>query len=186
MHENNSLKYLDEHSLNITIWHYLIIKEAYELGFKHILVLEDDINFLKNTNYIADVLNNLPENYDICQLHKGFVCRNNIVFNYMKYNDYYMDYNQQLDSNFYDYIIPVSSACNCFSNNGMKKFVNIFEHLITHISNIPLICDTYYTELKDINYYISLSDLCICGDKNNNDYKNCIINNYKESDYFYD
>lgn len=184
--KNTNLEYLDDHSLNITIWHYLIVKEAYELGYKHILIIEDDINFLKNTNYIANVLNSLPENYDICQLHKGFVYMNSIDLKVNKHNDYYLNYNNQIDSNFYDYIIPVSSACNCFSNNGMKKFLDIFENLETCISHIPLVCDTYYVKLKDINYYICLADLCICGNKENNDYENCIINNYKESDYFYE
>lgn len=184
--KNINLINLNDHSLNITMWHYLIIKEAYEFGYEHILILEDDINFLKNTNYIIDVLNNLPKNYDICQLHKGFFYTKSIDFKYVKYNNYYLDYNNQFDNNFYDCVIPISSACNCFSNIGMKKFLNIFENIETDNSNIPLVCDTYYVKLRDINYYICLSDLCICGDKMNNDYEFCTMNNYKESDYFYD
>ena len=44
---------------------YFCYKEAYELGYERILVLEDDIVFLKDISKIYEILENTPKDYDL-------------------------------------------------------------------------------------------------------------------------
>lgn len=54
-----------DNALNCTMGHYEIMKQALALGYKRILILEDDCRFHNNPNVVLSNLNNLPE-YDIC------------------------------------------------------------------------------------------------------------------------
>lgn len=47
--------------------HYTIIKTAYDLGYEHILVMEDDIRFLKDANIFNMYLKKIPNDYDVLQ-----------------------------------------------------------------------------------------------------------------------
>ena len=53
--------------LNCAREHYSIVKKAYDLGYEHILVIEDDVFFHKNEMFLSEVLDNIPEEYDILQ-----------------------------------------------------------------------------------------------------------------------
>lgn len=46
------------------IQHYKALKTAYTLGANSVLIMEDDIRFLKNTDMIRDILTSLPGDYD--------------------------------------------------------------------------------------------------------------------------
>lgn len=48
--------------------HYQIIKTAYERGFAHILVLEDDVRFLKDLDALGRAIESLPADYDVAKL----------------------------------------------------------------------------------------------------------------------
>ena len=43
-----------------TITHYQAVLQAYELGYKNVLIIEDDICFIKNKELIFDMLNSIP------------------------------------------------------------------------------------------------------------------------------
>lgn len=47
--------------------HYNIIKISYELGYQRILIIEDDILFLKSADEIKRYLENMPSDANICQ-----------------------------------------------------------------------------------------------------------------------
>ena len=49
---------------NATMGHYRAIKTAYELGSANCLVMEDDIRFLTDLNLLADILDDIPDDYD--------------------------------------------------------------------------------------------------------------------------
>lgn len=48
-----------------------ILKESRLLGYKRILILEDDVAFLKDLSALEKILSYIPEGYDIVQLDKG-------------------------------------------------------------------------------------------------------------------
>ena len=53
----------------VSMKHYEIIKEAYSLGYNRILILEDDIRFHKDLEYIKKMLANIPDS-DIVMFDK--------------------------------------------------------------------------------------------------------------------
>lgn len=56
---------LDDRYIHVTMTHYQKIKEAYELGYQRILIIEDDILFLNNIDTIHKILLNIPDKGDI-------------------------------------------------------------------------------------------------------------------------
>ena len=61
-----------EHAKNLSLKHYEMIKEAYELGYKRILIMNDNIRFHKDLNFINKMLVNMPDT-DVVMLDK-MVC----------------------------------------------------------------------------------------------------------------
>ena len=55
--------------MKVGLAHYFAIKEAYELGFKRVLILENDNIFLKDLERMEEILDNLPDS-DIILLDK--------------------------------------------------------------------------------------------------------------------
>lgn len=52
--------------------HYTIIKTAYELGCRRILIMEDDVRFLRDAGYVLEACSHLPMDWDILMLdHHG-------------------------------------------------------------------------------------------------------------------
>lgn len=48
-----------------TLSHNRIVRTAYELGKKSVLILEDDIRFLKDRALLTKIVDSLPDDYDI-------------------------------------------------------------------------------------------------------------------------
>lgn len=48
--------------------HYSIVKEAFEDGVKSLLIIEDDLCFLKDKNKIEMILKAIPKDYDILRM----------------------------------------------------------------------------------------------------------------------
>lgn len=57
--------------------HYAIIKEAYDLGYKYCLIVEDDLRFLNNEKLFEEYIDNIPDDFDIIQFG-GFTTDPNV------------------------------------------------------------------------------------------------------------
>lgn len=57
-------------ALNLTIANERIFRKSLLGGYRRILVLEDDVQFLSDTAEIKRMLDRLPQNYDFCQFDK--------------------------------------------------------------------------------------------------------------------
>lgn len=93
--------------------HYKMIRSAYNLCYKKILVCEDDVNFIDNYNLIEDTFNRLPDKFGIVKF-------------------YHTDYKQTTD----DFVLrPVtgyndgvkSTLCYALDRDGMKSYMRSFE-----------------------------------------------------------
>lgn len=73
-----------EYIKRVAMKHYSIVKEAYELGYDKILVLENDVRFHKDIEYIGKLLLNIPKT-DIVMFDK-MVC--SAPSEYVKYKKY--------------------------------------------------------------------------------------------------
>ena len=125
--------------------HYLCIKEAYELGFKRVLILENDNIFLKDLDKLEKIINDTPEDYDIIFFDK--VPAKNAGYEKAvtdeKINDSFFD----IGKNLY-----VFANCYALSRKGM-------EHVIKNQENSLNVSDYY---LRYVSTAIEEPDLKRC------------------------
>lgn len=55
--------------VDCSLGHYRIIKKAYELGAQNLLVMEDDVRFLKDLDLLREIVTTLPDDYDHAKLN---------------------------------------------------------------------------------------------------------------------
>jgi GR25 family glycosyltransferase involved in LPS biosynthesis len=130
--------------------HYSIIKQAYIRGLNSILIIEDDIFFHDDIDLLNDVIDNIPEDYDILKFYNQ---------RYQKDNEHIKDYFISMDINNYQYYYH-STLCYALSRNGMKSLIDEYE------SNFA-VADIALNNIrlnKDIKFYTLKSNL-ICSPK---------------------
>lgn len=67
----NKLSYISKLSeVKCALGHYSCIKKSQNQGYNKILILQDDVRFLKDLNQIELILNNRPENVDVIMFDK--------------------------------------------------------------------------------------------------------------------
>ena len=87
--------------MNCTMAHYEIMLECLVRGYERVMVIEDDVRFLKNIGEIATILDNMPI-HDVCMFDKNIPWEKHDFRKAVKYNrvnDYYIDFtNVRLNS----------------------------------------------------------------------------------------
>ena len=168
-----SLKYNDNNiiknkSIDLVKANLDIFCESKLLRYNKILVIEDDVCFLKDINEIEKILNNLPNNYDICHFDWIFL-RYFIDLDIKKFSittKINNDYSYSLGS----YL----TSCNAYSN----KFINIvLDNIISNYINKGIlnpIDDLILFTISDLNIIFSNNDnnynyFCMCKDNLLND-----------------
>jgi GR25 family glycosyltransferase involved in LPS biosynthesis len=133
--------------------HYMCIKEAYELGFNHILILENDNIFLKDTDEIERILNDLPEDYDICFLDKipSKTAKYEEALEKDKVNDSFID----IDKKFY-----VLANCYALSRKGMEHVMECQEKRLA-ISDSYLRFSSIMPEPEPLKRYAAIKTIAI-------------------------
>ena len=102
--------------------HYSCIKKSLAFGDNRILIIEDDSRFLNDVGLIYDILENMPENYDI------------VMFDYFVNVDVktYESYRKRKINEFYsEYDNLNSTGCYSLSINALKSFADAYETYIT-------------------------------------------------------
>ena len=98
-----------------------IMKESLLLGYSRILIIEDDVAFLRDLDKLKSSLENLPDGYDFIQCDKAFgkkqVSEWSAVLTH-SINDYYVDST--------GHHFGLSDA-NVYSLNGMEKASRILD-----------------------------------------------------------
>lgn len=176
-------------TLNCTLEHYAVYKECLALGYKRVLILEDDIVFLKDIKEIEKAIDNIPENYDILKFNSYFSGTEGEiqkVINDNKINDYYFDYSS---------LQQISAACYAVSSKAMiilSKYQETFyqpsdailnvqnteiDSKLVRVSTIKDICIQNFTYKDDLKY----EDDEVNINKNEQDYN--IITDTKYSIY---
>lgn len=125
---NDSLDKCYAYNFDCTMAHYFCIKQAYELGYDHIMVLENDMCFLKNKQYIKNILESCYESYD---RFDTFVLDNNIpltnIFS-LNYSDYVEDL-QNFNTVFLCNEGGLRSAgCNIYNRKAMTQIIQYYEN----------------------------------------------------------
>ena len=138
--------------MKIGFAHYMCIKEAYELGFNHVLILENDNIFLKDVNKIEKILNDLPDDYDICLLDK-------IPAVSAKYEDAVKNATNEsfidIDKKFY-----VLANCYALSRKGMEHVIKSQEKRLA-ISDTYLRFNNFMPEEPGLKRYAAITTIAI-------------------------
>lgn len=138
--------------MKIGFAHYMCIKEAYELGFNHVLILENDNIFLKDVNKIEKILNDLPDDYDICLLDK-------IPAVSAKYEDAVKNATNEsfidIDKKFY-----VLANCYALSRKGMEHVIKSQEKTLA-ISDTYLRFNNFMPEEPGLKRYAAITTIAI-------------------------
>ena len=143
--------------------HYQAILQAYEFGYNNVLVLEDDICFLKNKKLIKKYLNNIPNDAEFITYTPRFIDYNEFI----RYN------NENNNQNNFGYVlIPNDYNTLCggmmygiMNRNIMKMYIDnqeqrlnvgdhikgIFENSIIkrYASNEAIAIDQYNRIIKE-------------------------------------
>lgn len=131
--------------------HYSIIKTAYDLGYEHILVMEDDIRFLKDTDIFNNYIENIPEDFDILQFG-AFTADQNIA-KYLNGSNLWFKHKD---------VGIWNASMYALSRKGMEYFI-AFMNKIFWVADGPF----YKAPLNDklINTYLCKTPLVIQADK---------------------
>ena len=139
----------NDYIIDCTINHIFCLNHAKLMGYDHILITENDLYFHKDKQFIINVLDNMPKDYDICLLHKGFGQQKYNDKNYITnnlYNEYFIKS---------DLIQVYSGACYALSKKGINDFLNIL------CSKYFFIIDVAYSFIT-CNKYVAIKDIGIC------------------------
>ena len=137
--------------------HYRAIKTAYELGYEHSLVIEDDIRFLKDISLIEEIVNDLPENYDVALL-------DTFKPQGMSFDEWRDNAKKNKVSKHWCRFSNMRSfACYSMSRRGMERWIGKWEGGFGRVNRL-FICDQYMNKDKfgaDMNMYHAITNVGI-------------------------
>ena len=136
----------DGRVVSIIFNHYNAIREAYSRGCKRILILENDVRFLKNLNQIEQILEHRPKDANLI-LYDKFIFDYKMAQQFKSVNDYFSTW-QDLSS----------ASCYQLDRKGMKKIIQKEEKFLVCIDWY-----FYYKELEGLNYYCSTKNMAVQG-----------------------
>lgn len=144
--------------VSCNIGHYRIVKTAFEAGAESVLVFEDDELFLRDTGKIMEIIEDLPDDYDMALLDSltplkidPRVARANLDAN--RVSEYWCRVKDSLRS-FGGY---------AFGRRGMKWFLSCNDWPFSGRGRWRL-CDTYLNEdlrAPGLNYYVAVPRVSI-------------------------
>ena len=114
---------------NATMGHYRAIATAYHLGCGNVLLMEDDIRFLKDAGLVSEIVSSLPGDYDIAMFDLFPVSWKDTWRNHAavkkwaaekKVNDHWAHFDEMY-----------SGGCYALSRKAMKKMLFLFEAVET-------------------------------------------------------
>lgn len=141
------VKYISYHYVDIALNHYYVIRDAYFRGYKHILILEDDMRFLKGIDKIEQILQHKPEDANII-LYDKFIEFYKDRTQFKSVNDYYDTFNRCW-----------SAGCYALDRKGMETLINLMENVqLRNPDNFFFDTKRY---LPDLKCYCSKTNVAI-------------------------
>lgn len=119
--------------------HLMAVDYAYNGGYNNVLIIEDDVHFIKNKEFILDCLNNYPKDADLIQY--GYIN----IFNFQSDNLFI--------KNFYMPGAQMYALCN---RNIMKVYLDSQHNYYSVADNIFL-----FKTKSTYNRYITIPQIAI-------------------------
>lgn len=143
--QNNLTTVPHNAAFNLMTTSYRLIKECALMGYERILILEDDIAFLKDLDEVNKIVENLPSDFGICMFDK-----------FKPYDMTDEDYTKQLENKVNDYYFRFdrlfSTGCYALSRNALCRLVKMYE---TYCVNT----DVYICGFEKINQNDKISSI---------------------------
>lgn len=137
--------------------HYRAIKTAYELGSSHSLIMEDDIRFLKDVDLIREIVEDLPEDYDIALLDTFKPQK-------MSYDEWRGNAtNRMVSKHWCRFNNMRSFACYAMSRKGMERWIAQWEGAFRP-GGFLKVADQYLKHEclgMDMNMYHAVRNVCV-------------------------
>ena len=117
-----------EYVKHVSLKHYEIIKEAYSLGYKRILIMENDIRFHKDIAYISKMLENVPDT-DIVMFDK---MTSSMPGDSAKYNSYvkHLPENTLYGNMRETGVFFIFCSCYALNRKAMLRFIQTQENTL--------------------------------------------------------
>ena len=144
----SSEKIKNDKLINISIMfgHYNLIREAYVYGYNRILIIEDDVRFLRDLNKIEQILNKRPQDANIV-LYDKFIYSFDDFNKLEKVNEFYAKFS-----------CCTSAGCYQLDRKGMERIIELVE-------KDPQAYDCYFyfanSALANLNHYCSIENLAV-------------------------
>ena len=140
-----------------TMGQYIALKNAYELGARTALLLEDDCRFLKDLDLLKETMSSLPPDWDILMLDN--------------FDDKY--FTKKKTSGWSLSAASHSTACYIVNRRAMKRLISLYESAITDRKTPLRNCD-HWTDVRllgaELKMYCATPNLslqCYCPGKTN-------------------
>ena len=167
--------------------HYSMVKMAYDFGYSNVLIMEDDILFLKDPDIFEHTLELIPEDWDILQFG-GYVLnlKNEHTEGSKKKLE---DFESLRKKNLYGGWVSGYKAWNCsmyaLSRRGMEYYMACQEKFYT-VADYPLYYATFNKNI--VNAYLSIVPIVIQDWTNENpsDIRSQESNDYNSSKNLYE
>lgn len=135
--------------------HYSIVKQAYDMGVEHLLVIEDDIRFMNDKELMKKFIDEIPSDYDIIQFG-GFTMDKKATKILDEYDNgkYWVKHRD---------VAVWTTAMYALSRRGMKFYIAFMDKFFS-VADMPL----YKAPINDklVNVYISTKPIVVQADKN--------------------
>lgn len=134
---------------------YSIIKTAYSLGCKSVLVMEDDVRFLKDVAALENVVRSLPQDYDLAMMDKNWPS--------LEYSFREKIIKRRVNESWIEFDKFLSSGCYAMSRTGMERFINVYEKSAFGEGGILKSNDQYFNRQSlgnDLKLYAAQPNLC--------------------------
>lgn len=140
--------------------HKRLWKKIINDNLAYTLILEDDAYPLKNfEDKLSSILNELPENWDICNLHNfAFNLKDNVNYsdigltNIYKFLNVTREDSMQISKNLCIPYITIQTCAYLISQQGARKLYSAFSKPSFHV-------DVKMYSLKNLNVYASIKSL---------------------------
>ncbi len=146
--------------VNLALAHYRAISEAYWSGKNSILIMEDDIAFLKDKELLSKIIMAIPYNSDIILLDKSGLASQK--------KEYEMEISHPLNEYFASMgcLTLWNASCYCLSRRGMRYIIDSQEKCLNvadYYTNLfpPERLNTWKKEYNGINVSFAITNAAI-------------------------
>lgn len=143
---------------------YRAIATAYHLGAKSVLIMQDDIRFMRDVQMLDKIVSSVPRDFDIAMLNhmkpsSMSESRYRRLFMHPRINGYWIRFSEL-----------TSSGCYALSRKGMERYLRAYEKPVVKGTGDVLFHDDFYYQKRfmgtDANLYVAHpapSIQCTCG-----------------------